>query len=75
MGIPYTLGIGIHGPPGTGKTSFFKALANYTGRHIVNLSFKLIKQKKQLQDFYFETRYNYNNQENDIGFNNKIIIF
>ena len=75
MGIPYTLGIGIHGPPGTGKTSFFKALANYTGRHIVNLSFKLITKKRQLQDFYFETRYNYNNQENDIGFNNKIIIF
>jgi chaperone BCS1 len=75
MGIPYTLGIGIHGPPGTGKTSFFKALANYTGRHIVNLSFKLITKKKQLQDFYFETRYNYNNQENDIGFDRKIIIF
>ena len=75
MGIPYTLGIGIHGPPGTGKTSFFKALANYTGRHIVNLSFKLITKKKQLQDFYFETRYNYNNQENDIGFDKKIIIF
>ena len=75
MGIPYTLGVGIHGPPGTGKTSFFKALANYTGRHIVNLSFKLINKKKQLQDFYFETRYNYNNQENDIGFDKKIIIF
>jgi ATP-dependent Zn protease len=26
-GIPYTLGIGLHGPPGTGKTSFFKSLA------------------------------------------------
>jgi ATP-dependent 26S proteasome regulatory subunit len=75
MGIPYTLGIGIHGPPGTGKTSFFKALANYVNRHIVNLSFKLITKKKQLQDFYFETRYNYNNQENDIGFDKKIIIF
>jgi chaperone BCS1 len=75
MGIPYTLGIGIHGPPGTGKTSFFKALANYLKVHIVSLSFKLITTKKQLQDFYFETRYNYNNQENDIGFDKKIIIF
>lgn len=75
MGIPYTLGIGIHGPPGTGKTSFFKCLANYFRRHLISLSFKLIKTKKQLQDFYFETRYNYHNQENDIGFDNKIIIF
>lgn len=75
MGIPYTLGIGIHGPPGTGKTSFFKALANRLKRHVVSLSFKLITKKKQLQDFYFETRYNYNNQENDIGFDKKIIIF
>ena len=75
MGIPYTLGIGIHGPPGTGKTSFFKALANYLKLHIVSLSFKLIKTRKQLQDFYFETRYNYNNQFNDIGFDKKIIIF
>ena len=75
MGIPYTLGIGIHGPPGTGKTSFFKALANYIGRHIISLSFKFITKKKQLQDFYFETRYNYNNQENDIGFDKKFILF
>ena len=75
MGIPYTLGIGIHGPPGTGKTSFTKCLANYLHLNIIELSFKLIKTKKQLQDFYFETRYNKNNQENDIGFDKKIILF
>jgi hypothetical protein len=75
MGIPYTLGIGLHGLPGTGKTSFIKALANHLKRNLVSLSFKLIKTRKQLQDFYFETRYNYNNQENDIGFDKKIILF
>ena len=73
-GIPYSLGIGLHGPPGTGKTSFFKALANMTGRHIVVLSLKLIKTKRQLEDFFFEDRYNRNNKDGDIGFDKKIII-
>ena len=42
MGIPYTLGLGLKGPPGTGKTSFMKALANLLGRHLIILSIKLI---------------------------------
>ena len=36
----------LHGPPGTGKTSFFKCLANMTGRHLIVLSLKLIKNKQ-----------------------------
>jgi SpoVK/Ycf46/Vps4 family AAA+-type ATPase len=71
-GIPYTLGIGLHGPPGTGKTSFFKCLANLTGRHLVVLSLKLIKTKRQLEDFFYEDKYNYDNKP--IGFDKKIII-
>jgi chaperone BCS1 len=73
-GIPYSLGIGLHGPPGTGKTSFFKALANMTGRHIVVLSLKIIKTKRQLENFFFEDKYNANNKDNSIGFDKKIII-
>jgi len=74
-GIPYSLGIGLHGPPGTGKTSFIKALANYTKRHIVVMSLKTIKTKRQLEEFFFENRYNENNEMNSITFDKKIIVF
>jgi chaperone BCS1 len=73
-GIPYTLGIGLHGPPGTGKTSFFKCLSNLTGRHIVTLSLKLIKTRQQLDDFFFEDRYHEHNKKGSVGFDKKIII-
>jgi len=73
-GIPYTLGIGLHGPPGTGKTSFIKSLAIKTGRHIKSISFKLLKTRKQLHDFFFENRYCQNNKPNSIGFPQKIVV-
>jgi chaperone BCS1 len=72
-GIPYTLGIGLHGPPGTGKTSFIKALARHTGRHIVCISMKVVTTRNQLQSVFYETRYNMNNSY--IGFKDKIIVF
>ena len=74
-GIPQSLGIGLHGPPGTGKTSFIKALANYTNRHIIVLSLKIIKTKRQLERFFFENRYNEDNEKDDISFDKKIIVF
>jgi len=74
-GIPYSLGIGIYGPPGTGKTSFTKALANYTNRHIITISLKLIKTKKQLDAIFFEDQYNESNEKKAIGFDKKIIVF
>jgi AAA+ superfamily predicted ATPase len=74
-GIPYSLGIGMHGPPGTGKTSFIKALANYTGRHIIVISLKLLKTKHNLDEIFFETRYNGSNEKGSIGFDKKIIVF
>ena len=73
-GIPYTLGIGLHGPPGTGKTSFFKCLANMTGRHLVILSLKMITTKQQLETFFFEDKYNADNKKNGVGFDKKIIV-
>jgi chaperone BCS1 len=74
-GIPYSLGIGLHGPPGTGKTSFIKALANLTGRHVIQMSLKMFKTKRQLEQFFFECTYNSNNEKGSIRFDKKIIVF
>ena len=74
MGIPYTLGIGLHGPPGTGKTSLIKCIANYTGRHVIVLSLKIIKTRRQLDEFFFEDRYNSLNKSSALGFDKKIIV-
>lgn len=72
-GVPYTLGIGLHGPPGTGKTSFIKSLAKHTNRHIVCISMKVVLSRNQLQSVFYETRYN--KQNSYIGFKDKIIVF
>lgn len=73
MGIPYNLGICLHGSPGTGKTSFVKALANYTGRNIIQLSLKLIETKQQLVSFFYEKMYTESNKT-PCEFSNKIIL-
>jgi len=74
MGIPYSLGIALHGPPGTGKTSVIKCIAKMMDRHVVALSLKLIRTKRQLNNFFFEKRYNMDNPANSIGFDKKIIV-
>ncbi len=73
-GIPYTLGIGLSGPPGTGKTSLIKCIAKYTDRHIINLSMKMFKTRKELFRFYYENTYNKKNEKDSIGFDKKIIV-
>ena len=52
-GIPYTLGFMFHGPPGCGKTSSVKAVANEAKRHIINVQLSEIKTKQQLQHLFF----------------------
>lgn len=52
-GRPYTLGICTYGPPGCGKTSFEKALANHLGRHLIVVDFDKVKTEKELNQIFF----------------------
>ena len=74
-GHPHTLGLGLSGPPGTGKTSIIKCIANMLNRHLIVIPLNKIKTQREFSQYYFETRYNKNNEPNSITFDNKIIVF
>ena len=74
-GHPYTFGMGLSGPPGTGKTSIIKCIANMLNRHLIIIPLNKIKTQKEFSHYYFEDRYNRNNNSNSINFDNKIIVF
>lgn len=73
-GHPYTFGIGLHGPPGTGKTSVIKCIANKLNRHIIVIPLSKIKTQREFSEYFFEQYYTRNNNKK-IGFNDKIIVF
>jgi len=65
----------LHGPPGTGKTSLIKALAQYTGRSIVNVSLAKITTNSELMSVFFDKRYEILGESVPVKLGMKDVIF
>ena len=70
LGIPYTMGLLFYGEPGTGKTSFIKALANLLQRHIIEIPLKKIHSCEALYDAFYTNGI----EDLSLKFNEKIIV-
>ena len=73
-GLPYTLGIALHGKPGTGKSSIIKCIANKLNRHIIEIPLNKIKTQEDFFECFFEKTYTKENYKK-IGFDEKIFVF
>ena len=74
-GHPWTFGLGLSGPPGTGKTSIIKCVANMLNRHLIVIPLNKIKTQTEFSQYYFESRYNRDNEPDSVSYDNKIIVF
>ncbi len=65
----------MHGPPGTGKTSIIKSIANHLRRHLIVIPLSKIKTQTQFNKCFFDHEYSHKNAKERIGFEKKIIVF
>jgi hypothetical protein len=64
-GIPYHLGILLHGLPGTGKTSIIKSTLEMTGRNAITIPLSRIKTCGEFENIFFEDEINNKNIPTD----------
>lgn len=78
-GPAHKLGFLLYGKPGCGKTSFIKALANYSQRHIFDIHVGKFVKNSELRDAFFQEdivirRPRENNLEVNVPLSKRIII-